>query len=182
MLMTRYSVERKFKPKIPVEGINTCRECGKEFRALHTYNRAVFCSIECRKMRTLKNNRKNGAKWRSKYYHPPKERPCSICSKVYTPGGTRSDSVYCGLICMREGQRFTRYGISIEEYRKLLVRQKGLCAACLLPINHKKPYIDHNHLTGKVRGLLHANCNSTLGFVKDNPEALENMATYLRST
>src|SRR6266851_2205326 len=54
-----------------------------------------------------------------------------------------------------------RYGISEEEYERLLRLQNGVCAIC-----KEKPEgwlcVDHCHLTGKVRGLLCKNCNSAL--------------------
>ena len=74
-----------------------------------------------------------------------------------------------------------RYGINEGEYQVLLDSQNGLCAICRVPQlgKHKFLSVDHNHLTGKVRGLLCNNCNHALGMVKDNPIILQKMINYL---
>jgi len=66
-----------------------------------------------------------------------------------------------------------KYGLSEEQYRDLLNWSDGRCYICdELPeeINHA---IDHDHLTGFVRGLLCRRCNTFLGLVGDSPEAIE---------
>ena len=56
-----------------------------------------------------------------------------------------------------------KYDLSIEEWTKLCNRQKGVCAIC-----HRKTklVIDHNHKTGKIRGILCIHCNMLLGIVE----------------
>ena len=57
----------------------------------------------------------------------------------------------------------TRYGIDKAQFENLFRIQLGLCAICKIPLDpfpsRKKTYIDHNHITGKVRGLLCPSCN-----------------------
>ena len=67
------------------------------------------------------------------------------------------------------------------EYDKLLVEQDECCATCL---THRSEYkkalsVDHNHLTGKVRGLLCNACNIALGQVKDDVDVLNQLIHYL---
>lgn len=51
------------------------------------------------------------------------------------------------------------YGITLEEYDKLLKEQNGLCAICkVVPVSNKLA-VDHDHDTGTVRGLLCPRCN-----------------------
>ncbi len=77
---------------------------------------------------------------------------------------------------------------TIEQYDKLIKKQKGKCEICKKPevkINkasgEMKPLcLDHNHKTGKVRGLLCSKCNYALGFYSDSPSLLEKAAEYLR--
>ena len=73
------------------------------------------------------------------------------------------------------------YGITKEQYEKMLEQQGGECAICKII---EKFVIDHDHETGEVRGLLCKGCNNTLGFVeaglKRNGKLLEEIAEYLK--
>jgi len=85
---------------------------------------------------------------------------------------------------LRRG-RISRYkiqfGITIEEYDRLLAEQGGVCAICGLPPDEdERLSVDHDHLTGKNRGLLHGGCNRGLGLFKDDPNLLDKAAEYLR--
>src|SRR5882672_1412366 len=61
------------------------------------------------------------------------------------------------------------YGISLEDYNYILNHQNNRCAICKkLPEPYKSLYVDHNHTTNKVRGLLCSNCNTALGFLKED--------------
>lgn len=79
------------------------------------------------------------------------------------------------------------YGMTINEYTELLKKQNSLCAVCEnkeTVINHKseklqKLSVDHDHVTGKVRGLLCTACNKALGLLNDNPEVLKKAYDYL---
>lgn len=77
----------------------------------------------------------------------------------------------------------TKYGVSPEWYKSKLAEQNGVCDIC----GTDKPggrgkdlFVDHNHATNEVRGLLCSNCNTMLGYAKDNPKLLELGAIYLR--
>lgn len=79
------------------------------------------------------------------------------------------------------------YGLSVEDYEALLAEQGGRCAICGRPPRgvHRggRPQVlavDHDHVTGRVRGLLCSPCNSALGRLGDTPEALERVLGYLR--
>ena len=74
------------------------------------------------------------------------------------------------------------YGIEIEDYKNLLLKQNGRCAICFTDkFSSKQQYfhIDHCHKTGKVRGLLCLQCNAALGYFKDSKENLERAIKYL---
>lgn len=74
----------------------------------------------------------------------------------------------------------SRAGMTLERYNQLMDEQKGLCAICGgPPINKFRLSADHNHLTGKHRGLLCVKCNSGLGQFGDNPVLLIKAAAYL---
>ena len=69
--------------------------------------------------------------------------------------------------------------LSYKEYQQLLLRQKGKCKICGGISNGKRLSIDHDHQTGKIRGLLCDNCNFGLGWFKDNIEVLKRAISYL---
>jgi len=71
------------------------------------------------------------------------------------------------------------YGIDVSDYDRMLEEQGGGCYIC-----GKKPAgraldIDHDHKTGKVRGLLCSNHNRALGLLNDNPDLLLKSVEYL---
>lgn len=76
-----------------------------------------------------------------------------------------------------------RYGITPETYQALLERQAGRCAICSIAHGDGEETlcVDHDHLTGRVRGLLCAKCNRMLGCANDRPEVLLEGAKYLDS-
>jgi len=80
--------------------------------------------------------------------------------------------------------RFEKYGITIDDFIEMLVAQEGKCDICSVTLQISKgcgatAHIDHNHVTGDVRGLLCMLCNQGLGLFRDNPELLINAAAYL---
>lgn len=69
------------------------------------------------------------------------------------------------------------YGISLDFYDGMYVAQGGKCAICHQP---NELHVDHDHATGKVRGLLCGPCNRALGQFKDDPTRLRRAAEYLQ--
>lgn len=74
------------------------------------------------------------------------------------------------------------YGISIEQFDKMLEDQCGVCAICGSTPTGKDPvlHVDHCHTTKQVRGLLCTGCNQGLGRFDHDPELLEAAAKYLK--
>lgn len=74
-----------------------------------------------------------------------------------------------------------RFGLKPEDYYKLLKEQNECCRICKKSqIEFKRAlFVDHNHVTGQIRGLLCTNCNTALGQVKDSPKILKEMINYL---
>lgn len=74
------------------------------------------------------------------------------------------------------------FNMTPEQYNAMLVSQNDRCAIC--PATEpggraKRFHVDHDHVTGKVRGLLCSACNLAIGMMKDSPEILRKAATYL---
>lgn len=83
----------------------------------------------------------------------------------------------------------TKYKLSYEEYEKLFINQRGLCAICQVKISieaklngHDTACVDHNHATLKVRGLLCNHCNRAIGLMKENIESMKQMIFYLENS
>jgi len=84
--------------------------------------------------------------------------------------------------------RLKKYGLSIEEYDKMIKEQNNKCAICGCEEKGRrkngrliKLAIDHDHKTDKVRGLLCVNCNTAIGLTKENLFILIKIIEYLRS-
>jgi hypothetical protein len=77
--------------------------------------------------------------------------------------------------------REKRYGVSIFDYAEMMAKQDGKCALCGGGPRGRRVDldVDHDHVTGKVRGLLCNPCNVFLGRVESNPELLERIQEYL---
>jgi len=74
-----------------------------------------------------------------------------------------------------------KYKIPVKHYNKMLKDQKGLCFICgSTNTKGNKLNIDHNHKTGKIRGLLCLKCNLALGLVNDDIDILLAMVSYLK--
>jgi hypothetical protein len=73
------------------------------------------------------------------------------------------------------------YGITLEDYNRMLEEQGGCCAICGKPSTDYKRnlHVDHDHLTGKVRGLLCVRCNYGIGYFGEDTTLLENAKVYL---
>lgn len=71
------------------------------------------------------------------------------------------------------------YGMTFEDYNKLLDLQQGVCAICKLPPSTIALDIDHDHATGQVRGLLCRNCNTRLGWYQKH---ITNVLTYIENS
>ena len=80
----------------------------------------------------------------------------------------------------RAGHLRRRYGITLEDYDRMLETQGGGCAICGRPPRTDiSLHVDHDHETGRIRGLLCFPCNNTLGDFKDDPKRLYAAADYL---
>jgi hypothetical protein len=72
-----------------------------------------------------------------------------------------------------------RYGVDEAQVAWFVLQQDGVCAICR---TGKAVHIDHDHRTGRVRGILCFNCNRALGKLGDDPELLRRALNYLEAT
>jgi hypothetical protein len=76
------------------------------------------------------------------------------------------------------------YGVTPDQYEQMMLGQDGRCAICRSeewPGKGNRPHVDHDHATGKVRGLLCGKCNVGLGNLDDDPARLRAAAAYLEA-
>lgn len=88
---------------------------------------------------------------------------------------------------LREEARLLRaYNLTADMHRTLLVAQNNACAICgamfLGGSGSTVAHVDHDHATGRVRGILCENCNRGLGMLRDSPALLRRAAEYLDQT
>lgn len=76
--------------------------------------------------------------------------------------------------------RKCRYGIDENEFNEILNLQSHICPICKKDFMNQKKYLDHDHKTGKIRGILHHKCNLLLGNCNDDISILKNAIKYLR--
>lgn len=65
---------------------------------------------------------------------------------------------------MRGWHLASKYGLTNSQYREMLERQGGKCRLCGKPPVNNSLAVDHDHHTGRVRGLLCPRCNGALGW------------------
>jgi len=138
--------------------------------------------------------------------HNIKEKVCKICKiqKTISEFYPKSDGYFTGSCkeCLCQKQKsypksrkiypkeyyrekfvISKYNLTKKEYDKIYFEQVGKCAICGTPESelNKSLCVDHDHKTGKVRGLLCSLCNKGLGSFKDNQSNIENALYYLIS-
>lgn len=76
------------------------------------------------------------------------------------------------------------YGIGLTAFEAMLDAQGGRCAnpGCRTDDPGKQWHVDHDHITGKVRGVLCPSCNSSLGLLGENRDRIAGLITYLDIT
>lgn len=97
--------------------------------------------------------------YRKKYYEKNKDK----CKETY-----------------RSGHYKRKYKITIDEFEEKLEQQNGVCEICKKEnINKDRLSVDHDHTTGKIRGLLCYKCNRALGYFNEDKELFLQAIKYL---
>ncbi len=114
---------------------------------------------------------------------------CIDCKKIkplfefaFNSKGRKFSQAHC-LECQKERSLQRLYGISLADYDKMFKGQNGECKICgtkeISNVQHGRFDVDHNHETGKIRGLLCHKCNTFLGHFNDDIEILAKAIQYL---
>jgi len=147
---------------------NPCRKCGNTERYLSGKKPCVKCVKE-NSQRRFKNG--DTKKWVQENK-----------DKVYA----RNNKNYHSLtkeqkILRNRKQQLSLYGLTLEDYDTMLVEQNNSCAICNRTVEGNL-FVDHDHKTDGVRGLLCNSCNLGLGYFYDNVDFLTQAVLYLKST
>ncbi|WP_405738856.1 endonuclease VII domain-containing protein [Streptomyces sp. NBC_00028] len=147
-----------------------CRECVAEYSAAHYRRRREAM----------------GKAVREHVEVPAGHKLCRTCGEVkphseWHRNATASDGLStrckaCRAVQGRQDHLKRQYGMTEAERDEMVASQMGLCVICL-----KAPavHVDHCHKTGRVRGVLCFNCNSAIGKLGDDPDAVRRAAAYL---
>jgi hypothetical protein len=81
---------------------------------------------------------------------------------------------------IRDANLKALYGIRLVEYERLLEAQGGLCGICHRPPRGTRPLdVDHDHASGRIRGLLCGNCNRAISLLDENPDLFDSAKAYI---
>jgi Recombination endonuclease VII len=147
-----------YKNRTKADGLDDyCKACRRSYFSVYKKTNIAF-------KETTRRCRRN-------YYLRHRERLIARSRKWYYTKGNNT--------------RLKRaYGIDQKEYEQMLAKQGGVCAICNESPSNKdrghKLHIDHDHKTGKVRGLLCSMCNTSIGYLRDDPRLVLAALTYLR--
>lgn len=175
-----------------------CTKCNQkksnsEFRKYKTYTSGSCIDCENEYRKNWRRNRYSNSiplYERENLIKEDKNR-CIRCNLVKPLSQFRKSShVNTGYLntcksCLSISQRASvivrLYGITINEYETLLQEQNNKCVVCHIDLLNTKQCIDHDHTTGKVRGILCDSCNRGLGLLKDDPKILIRGARYIKA-
>ncbi len=108
----------------------------------------------------------------SEFWKHGRENYCKACKKL-----KRNPEVY------KRAYLKHFYNLPLEKYNKMFEEQNGCCAICNghQSTFKKALHVDHDHETGKIRGLLCNSCNKGIGFLLDDSKILLSASQYLKS-
>lgn len=109
-------------------------------------------------------------------------KPCCRCGKI-RDAIDGNHSGYCK-DCLRWWRIEREFGLTQDQWETLLHQQDGVCVICDCPSAESHQgmlHVDHDHDTGRIRGLLCHNCNQSLGRWNHDPALLRRAADYLES-
>jgi hypothetical protein len=146
------------------DGRRRCIRCeSKAYSSTWERNKEITCNV-C-----------GETKSRSEFYKGHKRCKSCFSNKPVEPAKKKDY-----MLRYTYGEEF-----GLPEYQLMLEEQNFKCRLCD-NLHHEYSgksslHVDHCHTTGKVRGLLCTNCNTTLGLVGENIETLTNMIEYLNN-
>jgi hypothetical protein len=173
-------VRSKYVPRVHLPEQVVCPQCGGEFTRVRTRGALkIYCSRKCTMAAGEARKQQRNADLE------PRRCACGVAvtTRVGKPvcpdcrKDPRPDAQE------REQARTLRaYGLTQAEWDELVARQQNRCAVCetIKPGGRgERWHIDHDHVTGQVRGLLCQRCNTGIGSLQDDPEIIMAAARYV---
>lgn len=163
--------------------LKTCSKC-KETKPIVEYNKnkkssdklhhyCKTCHRSCSRERYL-SDRENNIHDKKAYYQANKEKIKEKAKKYYQTNKGRYAARW------RVGNLKYKFGITQDDYERMLADQKDVCAICWEACSSgKRLAVDHCHTTGIIRGLLCMSCNTAIGKLKDDVSLLKAAIAYL---
>lgn len=156
-----------------------CLDCEAEIEGSSNAARCQPCS---QRHRTDARKSQGAARQARRNYG----RTCSVCGASIAhrhPSATKCEQhgYPAGQAALE--RRLRQHGISHAEYQEMLNRQGRSCPGCDRQLDglagRSAPVVDHDHITGLIRGILCGDCNLALGHVRDKPGTLDRLIAYL---
>lgn len=125
----------------------------------------------------LERRRAITRKWRAANIEKARELSRDYMRRTYTDPEVRKKRLETSARYQAENEKtlkqyrrrdklLRKYGLTMEQYQSMFDAQKGVCAVCHRRSTRTNLHVDHNHTTGKVRGLLCHHCNLALGLIE----------------
>lgn len=181
-------MKAKYVPRVRLPVTKTCPQCGEQFTYQPTMGaERTYCSRKCTSAHGEELKRQRGA--------DREPRRCACGSTDVAGVGIpacpdckkdrRSPAAEQRRKDRERRRTLARYGLTPAEYDGLVKRQRNRCAICRTtkvggpPTRSGYWHIDHDHVTGQVRGLLCGKCNTAIGLLQDDPDILAAATRYV---
>jgi len=163
-------VQDKMANKKAIEWQCEYRECVIVFKRYMCYVERGTKRYCCQSHSALEDAAKKKETGTGRYDKNKESFFCNYCKN----SNKIAKSGYCQN-CRNIRARTRPFGLNIKDYFDMLETQNGRCLICHVNkcATGKNFAIDHDHKTGKVRGLLCASCNSKLGWYENKKQAIE---------
>lgn len=143
--------------------VRTCRKCKTEKPLTEFHRDGERYRLDCAACRTdavtrwcKKNKDVVNAAARKRYWEDPEKQYAYHLQKTY--------------------------GLTLSRYNEVLKKQDGKCAICGVDQSktNRRFGVDHDQVSGRIRGIICGRCNRGMGYLQDNAEICESAARYIR--
>lgn len=154
---------------------------GDHFVRASNWDKKDGCCVPCRKKRQNAYYAANKQKWKDRDLKARTED-----AEAYKAANRDRQATHRASPTNTIRLRYlkARYNLTIEQYAAMEAAQGGVCAICRQQSrgSDRRLHVDHDHATGRVRGLLCFSCNAGLGNFDDRREWLEAAIQYLATS